>query len=614
MIYYDLEIFEKMCLAGFLKENGDAGIFVTAEGLKPQLIDQGKTKIFINQDKISKTLNQSKFLDQLVGFNNHHYDDFIIGAVLDGNVQKAYELSQDIIARHKHFKHSKDFATYDTREQLPVNVSLKKYESMRGLPVEESSIPFDKSDRFTLDEVLEVVHYNLQDLFATRDLFHTRNDDAHGKYFDSKKLLVQEYGWSPNARNFSNGSMAASYLMGWDKLKNLRPAEPKIIGVSEQVATFLKRALKDSPYVSEGLTRKERAKRREEKAPTELYEESYGNVYKWAWGGLHSAVGHLEKTPGGAEVPVYDKLDIENVYQLDVTSMFPNIIIRDALLGPATDTFSNLVSERVENKIKKLPVAKAQKIVINSVYGLLRLPSSKLFNGHCAIHVNVSGMVAVYALCTMLYNGGAKIIQTNTDGVAFQLQSLSKDDMEKIRQEWEKKFGLKLELSHFKRFIQKDVNNYIGVKDDKKLKLKGGMVAQAEHRDPLKASTPTILQTMLVEYLVNGTPALTTLNNCNELLPFTFTLSSPAGQTQTGYTVDADGNRLPQKVNRVYCATHGSEYFKERREGNHAKFSGVSDSVKLVNGDAQQDTRPADLDIAYYLKLFQKNLAQWVAK
>ena len=614
MIYYDLEIFEKMCLAGFLKEDGNAGIFVTAEGLKPQLISQGKAKIFINQDKISKTLNQPNFLDQLVGFNNHHYDDFIISTVLGGDIKKSYELSQDIIVRHKHFKHSKDFSTYDTREQLPINISLKKYESMRGLPVEESSIPFDKSDCFTLDEVFEVVHYNLQDLIATQDLFHTRNDNAHGKYFDSKKLLVQEYGWSPNARNFSNGSMAASYLMGWDKLKNLRPVEPNTAGVSDQVATFLKRALKDSPYVSEGLTRKERAKRREEKAPTELYEESYGNVYKWAWGGLHSAVGHLEKTPGGAEVPVYDKLDIDDIYQLDVTSMFPNILIRDGLLGPATDTFSDLVSERVENKKKKLPIAKAQKIVINSVYGLLRLPSSKLFNGHCAIHVNVAGMVAVYALCTMLHNGGAKIIQTNTDGVAFQLETLSKDDMEKIRQEWEKKFGLKLELSHFKRFIQKDVNNYIGVKDDGTLKLKGGMVAQAEHRDPLKASTPTILQTMLVEYLVNRTPALTTLNDCNELLPFTFTLSSPAGQTQTGYTVDSAGNRLPQKVNRVYCSTHGSKYFKERREGKHAKFSGVSDSVKLVNGDIQRAARPNDLDVAYYLKLFQKNLAQWVAK
>lgn len=141
------------------------------------------------------------------------------------------------------------------------------------------------------------------------------------------------------------------------------------------------------------------------------------------------------------------------------------------------------------------------------------------------------------------------------------------------------------------------------------MKLKGAMVAQAKHRDPLKASTPTILQTMLVEYLVSGTPALATLNDCNELLPFTFTLSSPAGQTQTGYTVDTDGNRLPQKVNRVYCSTNGSEYFKERREDNHAKFSGVSDSVKLVNGDVQQATRPTDLDVAYYLKLFQKKFS-----
>lgn len=609
MIFYDIEQFKQMNLAGFLLDNGRAGVFVNAKGLATKTLTYDNAKVFIND--VSASRRMLSFLNELIGFNNHHYDDFLIEDLLNGDINNCYKISQAIIYNHQYFKHP-DFTTFDTREQLPPNFSLKKFEAMNGLPVEESKISFDKDDNFTFDEVLEVIHYNLQDIKATKELYSVRNNAMHGEYFKSKQLLLDEYALDRCFKNYTNGSIAASFLMGYDHLKNLEPYDPKINGVSNAVADFLKRALKDSVYVSSANTKEERAKRRAEKAPTMMYEEAFGNVYKWAWGGLHSAVGHLETTENGKERAVYDKVDLTDVYQLDVTSMFPNIMIRDELLGPATDRFRDLVAERIENKKAGKPVAKAQKIIINSSYGLMRLPSSRLFNPSCAIHVNVAGMVAVFNLCSMLHEQGCAIIQTNTDGVAFQLKDCNKDEMMLIKEQWEQQFDLKLELSHFKRFIQKDVNNYIAVKDNDSLKLKGGAVSQATSRDSLKASTPAVIDKMLVAYLVDKTPALSTLLKDNKMIDFCFTLSSQIGASQTGALINENGNELPQRVNRVYCSKSGQRLYKELRGGRRSKFADLSDRVTLVNQDVRSAKRPNDLDVAYYLKLFQKKLAQWV--
>ena len=608
-MFYDIECFKAMNLAGFIKEN-KTYVFCNAKGLKPQIIDYQGTKVFINRPDLSQ--RGLSHLSELIGFNNHNYDDFLIQDILNGLIDDPYRKSQAIIEHHEKLPRSKDFSTLDTREQLPTAVSLKKYEAMRGLPVEESAIPFDKGDAFTLDEVLEVVHYNVKDLKATKDLYETRNNAAHGNYFDSKRLLVQEYGWGASSKSYTNGSIAASYLMGWGKLANMRPKAPVITGVSAEAETFLKRALVDSPYVTEAVSKAERAKRKAEKAPTAIYEEAFGNVFRWAWGGLHSAIGHLSKRSNGTAVPVYDALDLDDVYQLDVTSMFPNIIIRDGLLGLANDRFENLVAERVANKKAGLPLAKAQKIVINSVYGLLRSPYSKLFNGHCAIHVNVAGMTAIFNLCRMIYDAGGTIIQTNTDGVAIQLNNMTKDELDAVRRTWEDQFGLSLEVSHFKRFIQKDVNNYIAVKDNDHLKLKVGECAQAFARDPLKASTPTIFSRMIVNYLAYDKSPLETINDSDSLLDFCYTLSAQKTKTLTGYVVTEDGKRLPNKVNRAYASTDGQLYFKETVSGGASKFSSSPDKMTLVNGDVRDAKVPADLDKTFYVKVFEQKIKKWL--
>lgn len=497
-----------------------------------------------------------------------------------------------------------DFLNLDTKEQMQPGFSLKKFESMSGMAVEESSIPFDYKDVFTIEQILEVCHYNIQDLRATIKLYKTRKD-----YFDGKELLVKEYSTSKTSINYSNGSTAASYLMGRDKLENFEPEDPDIYGVPTGVKLFLENALKVSPEISHLKTKAEREKVMR-KEWTSLVMEDHGMVYTWGFGGLHSAKGRIETNKRGTKKIVYDVVDETDVQQWDSGSHFPNIMLRDNLLGQVTNKFRNLVKERLKNKALGNPLAGTQKIIINSVYGLLRLQSSKLYNPKSAIRVNVSGMVAIYNLANHLDLVG-NVYQVNTDGIAFKpYPDVTQETLDNIKQRWEDEFKLQLEVSSFKRLIQRDVNNYIAVKQNDKLKLKGGAIGQANGVDVTKASKPTIIDHMLVEKLVYNRPFITTVQE-GEFRDYCFTLKSMKSSTQTGKMVDENGKVFDNEVNRTYATKSGGKVLKEKvGDLENAKFPDTPEQMSIANYELPKEP-PADLDYSYYIELAEKKLESW---
>ena len=620
-IFYDLEVFDKMNLAGFLIHDPNGKLpdklleFVnTPNDLSVNLPN---VYTYINDKDASASMLKRlrKGIYDVYGFNNHNYDDFVLVDVLTNQPVEVTKKQSDKYITKKYTKKEwpAGLVTWDLRDQL-LSVSLKKYEAMKGLSVKESSIPFNKSDEFNAAELEEVIRYNVQDLRSTLSLFNTRNDDNHGNYLDNKRMLVEHYGTGHSYR-YSNTTITSMYLMGNDRLKTLEPEAPKIVGVGDDIARFLRHINEVNPMIVDS-PKSLRTSLTKKYAPTSLTIERFNNVFTFGSGGLHSAVGHLKTTKSGKKEPVYDLVDTTDVYQLDVTSMFPNIMIRDGLLGPATDKYATLVADRIANKKEGKPKAKTQKIVINATYGGTRSNWLNLYNPQVAIHVNVSGMVAVYNLSRGLSKIG-QIIQVNTDGVAVKLNDdpKSKERMFTIKKEWEQYFKLNLEVTHFKRLIQRDVNNYIAIKDNDHLKLKGGAIAQAQTRDPLKSTTPTVLQTALLHHILNPDDDLVEyLNNLRKTTPLVnwcWTLSSTVSKIQTGYTTDANGRRLPQKVNRAYASKFGDPYYKERTQGKPSKFAGTSDKLVINNEDITDCTIPVDLDVKWYVNEVLRQYKPW---
>lgn len=620
-IFYDLEVFDKMNLAGFLIHDPNGKLpdklleFINTPN--ELSVNLPNVYTYINDKDASSSMLKRlrKGIYDVYGFNNHNYDDFVLVDVLTNQPVEVTKKQSDKYITKKYTKKEwpVNLVTWDLRDQLP-SVSLKKYESMRGLSVKESSVPFNKSDEFNTAELEEVIRYNIQDLRSTLSLFNTRNDDNHGNYLDNKRMLVEHYGTGHSYR-YSNTTITSMYLMGSDRLKNLEPDAPKIVGVDDDIARFLHHINEVNPMITDA-PKSLRPSLTKKYAPTSLTIERFNNVFTFGSGGLHSAVGHIETTKTGKKTPVYDLVDTTDVYQLDVTSMFPNIMIRDGLLGPATDKYAALVADRIQNKKAGNPKAKTQKIVINATYGGTRSNWLNLYNPQVAIHVNVAGMVAVYNLARGLSKIG-QIIQVNTDGVAVKLNNVpnAKERMFKIKKQWEQYFKLNLEVTHFKRLIQRDVNDYIAVKDNDHIKLKGTAIAQAQTRDPLKATTPTVLQAALLHHILNPDDDLVeyldNLRKTTPLVNWCWTLSSTVSKMQTGYTTDANGRRLPQKVNRAYASTFGDSYYKERTQGKPSKFAGTSDKLVINNEDITDCTIPADLDVQWYANEVLRQYKPW---
>lgn len=597
---YDIEVFKKMNMAGFMNFDGQAFYIVNAPNLPDEKIDTEYGTIFINKYPTKPIYD--KLREGVTGFNNRNYDDYLIDDILQKRPTEYIKMKSDVIVSGKRPRQQFDWWSYDLSETLPLGFSVKKYEAMAGLSVEESSIPFDYDGEFTKAQIIEVVKYNHQDLKAELDLYNTRST-----YFEGKDILVDEYG-TEKMHRYSNTTISANYLMGNDKLNKFKPDKPKIYGVPTKVDEFLNNSLEASPRVSKGDTPAIRQKLKTNEWANEVT-SAFGQVFTWGWGGLHSATGEIYLTKTGKQRVRYFPVDETNVQQWDVASMFPNIIIRDGLLCSKTDKYKKLVEERLENKRKGLAVAGAQKIVVNAVYGALRLQTSKLFNPHSAIAVNVSGMVALYNLSSRLADYGT-IIQTNTDGIAFKpFSTTTQSVLDELRINWEDEFKLELEVTNFKRFIQRDVNNYVAVDEHNHIKTKGGTVGQSVHVNKLAKSGAIIIDKMVLNYLLDKTdPAITALKG--ELSDFTYTLVSQKGKTQTGRTVDENGNPLDNKVNRVYASLNGVSLFKERVNGALAKFSDAPEKMTVVNDDLA-NYNVDDIDYSFYIDLANKKIKDW---
>lgn len=600
---YDVEVFKKMNMAGFINFSGKAFYIVNAPNLPDKKIDSEYGIIFINAYPTNPIY--AKLHEGVTGFNNRNYDDFLIDDILQQRPPEYIKMKSDVIVSGKRPRQQFDWWSYDLSETLPIGFSVKKYEAMAGLSVEESSIPFDYEGEFTKAQIIEVVKYNHQDLKAELDLYNTRST-----YFEGKDILVNEYG-TEQMHRYSNTTISANYLMGNDTLNKFTPDKPKIYGVPKNVDDFLNNALEASPRVSKGDTPAIRQKLKANEWANEVTSD-FGQVFTWGWGGLHSATGEIYLTKTGKQRVRYFPVDETNVQQWDVASMFPNIIIRDGLLGSKTAKYKKLVKERLENKKKGLAVAGAQKIVVNAVYGALRLQTSKLFNPHSAIAVNVSGMVALYNLASRLADYGT-IIQTNTDGIAFKpFATTAQDVLDELRTTWENEFKLELEVTNFKRFIQRDVNNYVATyikNGELKIKTKGGTVGQSVNVNKLAKSGAIIIDKMVLNYLLDKTdPAITALKG--ELSDFTYTLVSQKGKTQTGRTVNENGKPLDNKVNRVYASLNGTSLFKERVGGGFAKFSDAPEKMTVVNDDLA-NYKVDDIDYGFYIDLANKKIKDW---
>ena len=529
----------------------------------------------------------------LVGYNNHHYDDLVLTAMMDGEPQQRIKAVNDAIIGNQeeaviaYKRRASGLNTLDTMQQIDVSMpSLKQIEGNMGRSIIESEIDFDIDRPLTESEKQTVLQYCAYDVENTIRIFKLR-EKAYFQVKDTLLTMLPERSRLKNPRKLNTTTLSADIL--------LEKPLPKWATIR------LPDAVRNTPNVPERvweMWHSQEMTNDREAQDEKITVRQYGCDITFASGGLHG-------------VAVQGK-EFTKVKLLDVGSMYPSIVVNLQALGEGTELYDGMRTERL--KIKKSdPIrANALKLILNSVYGNLKNRYSILNNPLASLSVCAYGQLALYDLSRRLYEAGYTLVNLNTDGVAFVDYKGLGRTWELVKEGWENTYNLSLDLDEFDRWIQKDVNNYVAVTPDGHIKVKGGD-CNKYHEDKLFANNNArIIHIALVDNLLFGVPVSKTVREHLDN-PALYQYILKAGRTYLG-VVDGEGNEY-QNVNRIFATRSetGVRLYKKRADGGLVNFPDMPENMLVWNGDVS-DLAPTFkelVDIAHYCKVTEKKLEGW---
>lgn len=152
----------------------------------------------------------------LAGFNNKHYDQFILKAVMLGcTPEEIKELNDFIIVQERNGwdhpimqKGKVWFNQYDLMDDMQMGLSLKAIEAHLGMDIRETTVDFNLRRAWTDKELEEMIFYCKHDVDATDIL-----NDLREKYLQTKIDIGKMVGIPPEkALYMTNAKLTAAFL------------------------------------------------------------------------------------------------------------------------------------------------------------------------------------------------------------------------------------------------------------------------------------------------------------------------------------------------------------------------------------------------------------------
>jgi DNA polymerase len=451
---------------------------------------------------------------------------------------------------------------------------LKVFEGFLGNSIKETSVPFNINRKLTESEIQETIQYCRHDVEQTIEVFFKRKEE-----FDAHMGLVELAG-DISLVSKTNPQLAAIIL----------DAKPRTYNDEFDI---------DFPHtmrIEKYTTVPEWYKKPENRNYDAKFEiEVAGVPHQFGYGGIHGALTQYHG---------------EGFFvNMDVASLYPSLMINYSLgsrsmANPAK--YEEIYHQRLKYKKEGNPLHEPLKIVLNSVYGVMREPSNALYDPRQANRVCVYGQLLLLDLIERL-EPHCQIIQSNTDGVLIKLHRPEDYDLiDDICYEWESRTNLKLEFEEFRIVYQKDVNNYVIIDENGEYKSKGAYVKKLS---PLDYDLP-IVNKALVNFMVRGVPLETTILECDDLKEFQL-----VAKISNKYTLIMHGNEpLKERCVRVFASKDPSDkgVKKVHAETNKlAKIANSPDNCFIWNGKVNNVKVPEKLNKNFYLSMAKKRLADF---
>lgn len=492
-----------------------------------------------------------------VGYNSHSYDSNVMRAFLQGknpfHVSKAIIESDDRGLVYKMFDTKKTPLFGMDLYQDNRGFSLKEHSAFMGINIKETEVDFDLDRELTEEEQVLNELYCKNDVLATEKRF-----EQNIGMLVAKAAIALYFGLDKMALSMTNANLTAE-LLGAEKTPDRGDELDKYElpeGFEIESETIRQAFMtddfeaNDKGHASISLD-----------VPRRDVTEVLGV------GGIHGAKESF--------------IHVGKFHARDVGSLYPNTMVLFDYLSrnipeDKRHIYQMLLDERMEAKysnkefteIKGVQIPtklliNGYKLPLNTKYGAMGAEFNKLYDPRMRLLVCITGQMAMWDLLEKIENH-ATIIQSNTD--AHYYIPFSEEDekaIDEIANDWMKRTGYTLDDDPFKAIFQKDVNNYLAVTSNGKVKFKGAIGLT----NGLKVSK-AIVSNAFINYVVAGKDYKEFINECDELRQFQMI-------TKTGYTFDdtivrdMNGNELKaQKVNRTFAIKDPNkavEIFKVKR-------------------------------------------------
>ncbi len=523
---------------------------------------------------------------RMVGFNNIGFDYPILHFILVNyhngcSLEDIYNFAQHIINTPWDDRFSNivpDYKTIITQIDLfkihhfdnaARSTSLKVLEfNMRMQTIED--LPYPPGTMLNDSQKNELISYNDHDVDATRDFyietlpmiefreelslkysrnFLNHNDTKIGKDYFMMKLSI------PNSKNQTYRDMIAlkDVIFPYIEFKNQEFDRIKKWFIA-QIITKTKGVFID------------------------LTADINGFKYVFGAGGIHGSIESCTVETDGDHVLI----------DWDVSSYYPNIAIVNKLYPQhLSSEFCNVYKDVFEKRKlykKGTPENAMLKLALNGVYGDSNNKYSPFYDSQYTMAITINGQLLLCMLAEHLINiPGLLMIQINTDGLTVKCPRSQEVLMRQVCAWWEAFTCLQLEDVKYDKMYIKDVNNYIGVYTNGKVKRKG--VYEYE-RNWSQNHSSLIIPKAAEAFLLRGEDISNFIHNHGDINDFMLrTKVSRSDQ------VIYNNNIELQRVTRYYVSTDGATLVKRSPPpkgyniGQWKRKSSISDDVYLQRID-----------------------------
>lgn len=583
----------------------------------------------IKESFITITSDEPKARDQIleivrnsciVGYNIKKYDLVLLNAIYQGFTPTQVKLVSDLCINAVSQFSSKEamrmapFANKRMRGTVHLDLfdssvgSLKDKEAILGLSVQETSVPFNKCN-LTDEEKADIISYNRHDVFASMVWYAQIVEPfVYAKLMLCKKFKLDDK-W---AYIETNALLIARAL-------NVKRCE-----YADAHKVEIKLHPKIEKYCYDNLDRAivDRVCKSADTYKLTLFE----NEVVLADGGIHSAYLVKQFKRDRTDTPIlFVESDADYVLvNVDAESYYPSMSIQFQTLSrsiPSFEGYNAILQERFTIKHKPdktqddMDLQLADKLVLNTTYGASGCEWLPMYDPYQRTKTCRYGQLFLLALANKIVHTltDAKIIQMNTDGILAYIKRSELALLDKLIDEWSTTSGIGMEKDFVEKIWQRDVNNYLLVKQGGKMKIKGGWLSQSSIRPGYVMVSPRtafVCAKAVTQWLLNGKDIKQSIINNTDLMDFAITTTKGptfkgvVQRMNNGFDVD-----MP-KCNRLIATTdekYGKLYKFKEVDGkvSYNQMPNTPEHCLCINDDMSTYTfaiLAPQIDFQYYIE------------